>query len=317
MKYRPLFITVLTALAAGAAPVPAQPAPEPVLPVLQAAIEASPGKRLEAARFYRASYPGLLPDIYAHLKADYPGLERGVVDAWLATWEQHPSERMELAGRVKDKFGPRLQKVRAAVREELEASYPDFRNRLSAVLDEHGPASRVRKFLAGTNPELLRQVESQVRSRAPEWYPGKLREMWLNGQAGETPALDRLRGLLAHNPQMAPKLASSLVHMVRTQSPGLGEDLVRHFLDNRGELIDALQAEFPGAGDKIVGVIERTDPTLPTEVARYVRKEAGPIRADFRRNLEAELPGIEDRIRWSVAERYPDFQQQMLDILKG
>ena len=46
MKYKPLFITVLTALTAGAAPVAAQPAPEPVRPVLQAAIEASPGKRL-------------------------------------------------------------------------------------------------------------------------------------------------------------------------------------------------------------------------------------------------------------------------------
>ena len=317
MKYKPLFITVLTALTAGAAPVAAQPAPEPVRPVLQAAIEASPGKRLEAARFYRASYPGLVPDVYAQVKADYPGLERGVVDAWLATWEQHPSDRMELAGRVKDKFGPRLQKVRSAVREELEANYPDFKNRLSAVLDEHGPASRVRKFLANTNPELLSQAQGQIRSRAPEWYPGKLREMWLNGQAGDSPIFDRLRGLVGRNPQLAPKLASSLVRMVRTQSPGLGEDLVRHFLDNRGELIDALQAEFPGAGDKIVGVIERTDPALPSDVPRFVRKEAAPIRADFRKNLEAELPGLEDKIRRTVAERYPNLQQQMLDILKG
>ena len=260
MKYKPLFITVLTALTASAAPVAAQPAPEPARPVLQAAIEASPGKRLEAARFYRASYPGLAPDVYAQVKADYPGLERGVVDAWLATWEQHPSERMELAGRVKDKFGPRLQKVRSAVREELEASYPDFRNRLSAVLDEHGPASRVRKYLAGTNPELLSQAQGQVRSRAPEWYPGKLREMWLSGKVGESPVFDRLRGLVARNPQLAPKLASSLVQMVRTQSPGLGEDLVRHFLDNRGELIDAFwQGCDPNKYDHPQDILAVTD----------------------------------------------------------
>ncbi len=317
MKYRPLFITVLTALAAGATPVAAQPAPEPSRPVLQAAIEASPGKRLQAFRFYRTSYPGLLPDIYAQMKAEYPDLERGVVDAWLATREQHPSGRLELAGRVKDKFGPRIQKVRSAVREELEASYPDFRNRLSGVLDEHGPASRVRNFLSNTNPELLSRTQAQVRSRAPEWYPGKLREMWLNGEAGDSPVLDRLRGMVARNPQLGPKLASSVVQMVRTQSPGLGEDLVRHFLDNRGQLIEALQTEFPGAGDKIVGVIERTDPTLPTEVFRFVRMEATPIRADFRQNLEAELPGLEDKVRQTVAERYPNLQQQMLYILKG
>ena len=317
MKYRPLFITVLTALTAGVAPVVAQPAAEPSRPVLQAAIEASPGKRLEAFRFYRASYPGLLPDIYAQMKAEYPDLERGVVDAWLATREQHPSNRLELAGGVKDKFGPRIQKVRSAVREELEASYPDFRNRLSAVLEEHGPASRVRSFLSSTNTELLSRAQAQVRSRAPGWYPGKLREMWLTGEAGDSPVFDRLRGLVARNPQIGPKMASSLVQMVRTQSPGLGEDLVRHFLDNRGELIDALQAEFPGAGDKIVGVIERTDPTLPSDVARYIRKEAAPIRADFKENLEAELPGLEDKVRRIVAERYPNLQQQMLDILKG
>jgi hypothetical protein len=317
MKFKPLFITVLTAITAGAAPVAAQPAPEPARPVLQAAIDASPGKRLEAARFYRAAYPGLIPDVYAQVKADYPGLEEGVVDAWLTTWEQYPSERMELAGRVKDKFGPRLQNVRSAVREEMETNYPDFRNRLSAVMDEHGPAARVRRYLSSTNPELLGQAQSQVRSRAPEWYPGKLREMWLNGQGGDSPVFDRLRGLVSRNPQLGQKLASSLVQTVRTQSPGLGEDLVRHFLDNRGELIDALQAEFPGAGDKIVGVIERTDPALLSEVARYVREEAAPIRADFRRNLEAELPGLEKKVRQTVAERYPKLQLQMLDILKG
>ena len=317
MRYKPLFITVLTALAAAAGPATAQPSPEPARPVLQAAIEASPGKRLEAARFFRNSYPGLVPDVYAQVKADYPGLERGVVDAWLATWEQHPSDRIELAGRVKDKFGPRIRKLRSAVREEMEAEYPDFKNRLGAVLDDHGPAARLRTFLASYDPELVAQAQETLKSRAPGWYPGKFREMWMKAEPGSSPVFDHLRGMVEKNPRVAPKLASALVKMARTSSPGLGEDVVKHFLNSRGELLDALQAEFPGAGDKIVAVIERTDPTLLSEVARFVHTEAAPIRADFRKNLEAQLPGFEAKVRQTVLARYPNLQQQMLDILKG
>jgi uncharacterized protein YwbE len=317
MKYRPLFIAALTAITVSANPALAEPEPEPSRPVIEAAIDASPGKRLEAARFFRASYPGLVPDIYSHMKADYPNLERGVVDAWLTTWNEHPTGAMDVATKVRKDFGPRIKTMRTEIRAELESSYPDFRNRLAAVLDEHGPRSRYRTFVSEQNPELMGQAQDEVRSKLPGWYPGKLREMWLNAEPGSTPVFDRLRGMVTSNPQLGPKLARTLVTMARQQSPNLGEDVARHFIENRGQLVEALKAEFPGAGDKIVAVIERTDPTLPNEVARFVRTEAAPIRADFRKNLEAELPGLQAKVESTIKQRYPDLQQQMLSILKG
>lgn len=312
MKFRPLFIATLAAITIGTGPVLAQP-DEPSRPVLKAAIEAGASKRLEAARFFRTSYPGLVPDVYSHLKADYPKLERGVVDAWLATRAQHPAGRLEVAVKVRDKFGPRMQAVRKEIAAELEASYPDFKNRLAGVLDENGGRARIRAFLTEYDPELLGMVQGEVKAQAPGWYPGKLRQMWLSAEPGTTPVLDRLRGLVAENPQ----LAANLVRMARTHAPNIEEDMVKHFMANRGQLIDALKAEFPGAGQKIVGVIERTDPSLPVEVARFIQAESAELRADFRRNLEAELPGLEDKVKQTVSQRYPDLQRQMLSILKG
>jgi hypothetical protein len=313
MKFRPLFVAALTAITISANPASAEP--EPSRPVREAAIDARAGKRLEAARFFRASYPGLIPDIYSQVKADYPNLERGVVDAWLSTWNDHPTAAMDVASRVQEQFGPRIKSLRTEIRAELEANYPDFRNRLATVLDQHGPVSRWRRFVSEKNPTLAGLAQDRGRSQG--WYPGKLRDMWLQAEPGSAPVFDALRGFVTANPQTAPKLATAMVQTARQQSPQLGEEVARHFIDNRGQLIEALKSEFPGACDKIVAVIERTDPTLPNEVARFVRSEAAPIRADFRRNLEAELPGLEAKIESTIHARYPDLQQQMLRILKG
>lgn len=315
MKLRPLFIACLTALTVGANPAVAQA--EPSRPVLDAAMEASATKRLEAARFFRASYPGLIPDIYSNLKADYPGLEQGVVDAWLATWNEHPTGAMDVAVKVRERFGPRLKTLRAEIAQEMESSYPDFKKRLAKVLKQHGPATRLRELVSADHPTLFALARGEVTDQAPGWYPGKFRQMWLKAEPGTTPAFDHLREFVTANPGLAPKLATAAVQMARQQSPELGEEVARHFIDNRGELVVALKTEFPGAGDKIVDVVERTDPNLPSEVSRFVRTEAAPLRAEFHKNLETELPGVQAKVQSTLQERYPDLQQQMLSILKG
>lgn len=289
-------------------------------PVLQAALQATPTKRHQAVEFVRKAYPSLPQDLYAQLKASFPDLEHDVVDAGLATWERHPGEVMAIAQKAKAKFGSRITTLRTAVRQELESSYPDFRNRLETVLSEHGRGQRFQKFIQAYDPELLPALRKEAGAELPEskgWYPGKFRQMWLNSKPGENPGFDRLRGIVQQNPGLAPKLAAKMVHITRQRDPHLAEDLVKNVLDNRGELREALNAEFPGIKEKVVAVVERVDSKLPGEVATFARAEAAPLRADFKAALEKEMPGFEGTVRHTLQSRYPDLQQQLLRILKG
>lgn len=317
MKKKPLFITLLAALSMSATPALAQREPE--RPVVEAAIGAEPARRLEAARYFRSAYPSFVPDMYSQLKAAYPRLEHGLVDAVLATWKEHPAEGVRIAEKVKERFGQRMVTLRTAVREDLTAHYPNFETRLRRVLEQHGPVSRSRAFLESYDSEALSSARAEVRAQPgfEGWYPGKFRERFLAARSGGNPNFDKLKGLVASNPGLFVNLAERLVEKTRTSSPRLAEDLAREMVSNHGALVKALQAEFPGGGDRVVAVVEETDPSLWSEVARFVRTETQSVRADLRANLENELPGFEETMRATISQRYPDLQQQLLTILRG
>jgi hypothetical protein len=319
MKVKTLLLVSLTTVTVGLTPALAQPT-APERPVLEAALQASPSKRLEAAKFFRSAYPNLPEELYASLKTEYPNLEHRVVDAGLKTWEQHPGELMNLAFEVKAEFGPRMKTLRGQVAEELESSYPGFRERLKGVLTQNGVGPRYQSFMKQYYPELLQSSRDEVEKVYPQaksWYPGKFLAMRAQAEPGTTPVLDYLRGVVGKNPELGPKLAARIVQMTRQQAPGLAEDVTRHFMQNRGQLREALQAEFPGAREKIVAVIEANDPALPGEVARFVRERAKPIRDDYRANLDKQLPGVEGHVKGVIKARYPEMQDQLLRILKG
>lgn len=317
MKSKLTLLTALASMSLGASPTLAQDFPP--RPVVEAVVQAPPGKRLQAAKFVRTAYPGIGKDIYSQLKAHYPHLEHRLVDAGLTTWREHPGEMVAIAEQVESRYGTRLQALRQAVDQEMEANYPDYRRRLNKLLSQHGPASRWGKFMEGYNAPLLGQARVQVESEVPQakaWYPGKFRALWAQSEPGGSPVFDRLRAMATKNPDLAPRLAARLVTLTRETSPGLAEDLTKHFLDNSGQLADALKTEFPGADLKIVAVVERSDPGLHSEIARFVREEAKSIRADFRANLDSELPGFESRLAGLVSQRYPQLQELVLRILK-
>lgn len=293
---------------------------EPRRPVLEAALKATPSQRFEAARFVRSAYPNLAEDVHAQLKAEYPNLERGVVDAGLQTWREHPGEVLALAKEIKTKFGPRLLALRTAVRAEMESSYPDFENRLQSVLSQHGLVGKWMKFMKASNPGLAQRNRAVVNGSVPEasgWYPGKFLKMRLSALDGSNPLFDKLQGIVERDPELLPKLATRLVERVRAESPDLADDWNKQRFANRRQLREALEAEFPGARDKIVAVVEKTDPGLVSEVATFARTRNESLRADFRKNLEAHLPGFEGRAQETVEARYPDLKGQLLAILTG
>ena len=312
MKFKTIILTTLATMTFTLG----QASAEPERPVLEAAQKATPRQRMMAADFLRTAYPGLQKDMYSQLKANYSELEHGWVDAALATWRQHPGEVMGIAEEVREKFGPRMKSLRMKVRGEMEASYPDFRNRLGAVLSEHGVAARWVAFMEGYDPELLDQVRSKVKETRPGWYPGKFRKMWSEAEPGETPVFDKMLGFVKKNPNMGPKFVSKAVEMTRLRSPKLAEDAVKYFVADHGRLREALASEFPGAREKMVAVIEAHDPDLPGEVARFVRSKTSSIRADFRANLDHELPGFENKVEALINERYPELKSQLLARLR-
>ena len=289
-------------------------------PVVEAMLQASPSARLEAAKFVKTSYPGMGKDLIFQLKASYPQLEHKLVDAGLKTWQEHPGEMASISEEVKIRYGTRLEKLRRDLDLEMEASYPDYRRRLSKVLEQHGAVTRWGRFMEAYHAPLYGQVKREVDTEVPEakpWYPGKFRAMWAQSEAGRSPVFDRLHGMVSKNPDLAPRLAARLVALTRESSPGLAEDLTKHVLDNQGQLVDALRSEFPGADLRVVALVERIDPTLHKEIGSFVRQEAKSIRADFRANLESELPGFEARLSGILTQRYPQLQEQVLQILKG
>lgn len=315
MKAKSLILTAITALAVTVTVNPCA-AEEPQRPVLEAAHKATPRQRMEAADFFRTAYPGLPQDMYSNLKATYPELEHGVVDAALSTWKQHPGELLAIAEEVRAKFGPRLKSLRTQARHNMEASYPNFRERLQEVLSQHGPAARWVSFMEGYDPGLLENLRSNAKKQRPGWYPGKFRKMWATAKAGETPVFDALLGFVKKNPELGPQAAAKAVEMTRSRAPGLAEDVTKQFLRERGRLREALQVEFPGGREVMLSTIESHDPELPGEVARFVRSKTVDLRADLRTNLESELPGFEAKVEELLSERYPDLRAQLLARLK-
>lgn len=292
---------------------------EPERPVLEAAIKASPSQRLEAVTHVRSAYPNLAEDVHAQLKAAYPELERGVMDAALQTWREHPGEVLDLVKETKTKFGPRASALRKAVRVELETSYPDFENRLSGVLKTHGIASKWLDFVRTNNPELADHNRKKIAASIPEfknWYPGKFLKMRLSARPDTNPLFDKLQGIVERNPQLLPRLATELVENARSQSPGLIDGWNKQRFENRRALREALESEFPGARQKIVAVVESTDPELPGEVMSFVRGKNASLRADFRKHLDEELPGFETEVQRVVSTRYPELKSQLLAILQ-
>lgn len=317
MNLKPIILATCTTLITFTGTVSAQPA-EPDRPILNAALKASPSQRLEAANFYRSAYPNLPKYVYSDLKSAYPNLEHNVVDALLKTWEQHPGEMIEVANAAREQFGPRMQSLRAQVKAELEASYPNFEERLEKVLAENGVRPRWKKFVEASYPGLIGENRAAVKESFPQakgWYPGKFREMFKNRAPGTNPVLDKLTGIVRDNPQLGPSIARKVVDMTRLRAPNLGEEVAKHFVDNQGQLREALQAEFPGAREKVVAVIEQHDPSLPGEVWSFVREQTTPVRADLRANLDAEMPGFEEIVKTAVQSRYPDLKSQVLAIL--
>jgi len=170
------------------------------------------------------------------------------------------------------------------------------------------------------HPELLQASRNRIEQTFPEargWYPGKFLAMKLEAEPGSSPLVEAISRVTESQPDLAPRVAAQIVKLARRQSSSLARDVTDHFLQNRGQLRDALRAEFPGAREKIVVVIESTDPGLVGEVLSFVRQEATPIRKDFRQNLEQKLPGLEQRIKSIVASRYPQIQKQILEKLQG
>lgn len=291
---------------------------EPRRPVLEAALKATPAQRLEAAKFVRSAYPNLAEDMHAQLKAEYPQLERGFVDAALQTWREHPGEVVPLGKEIKARFGARGLAVGNALKAEMRASYPDFDNRFKKVMSQHGLVGKWMKFMESTNPQLAKQNRALLQEAVPQasgWYPGKFLALRLSGSDGSTPLFDKLQGIVERDPSLLPRLATEMVERARSQSPHLAEDWNQQRFSNRRRLRDALEAEFPGAQSKIAAVMEKTDPGLVGEVAAFARARNASLRADFWKNLEARLPGIRGRTQKTLEARYPDLKGQLLAIL--
>lgn len=251
-------------------------------PVLEAARQAGPVARWRAAQHVRQAYPEMAGDLYAQLKARYPDLEHGLVDAALDTWEQHPALLEDVEREVKARHGQELAAARRDVMAALEAAYPDFPARLRKVLDEKGPRATWKRFLG----------------------------QYDRGQPG--------LGELASRPrERNPERARQLVALLRNRAPGLAEDFTRRWLDGRKELAAALQAEFPGAGKVVAETLQAKSPQLVSQVLATVQSVAGPARSDFRTNADKRLPGIAEAVETLLVQRYPNLRQELLAILKG
>lgn len=273
---------------------------------------ATPTARVRAFQHVRRTYPSLAVDLHTQLKTHYPRLEHHVVDALLSTWEAHPQHLASLLEKIHQEHGAELKVLGREVREELEASYPNFRPRLEAVLSRHGLRPTLVNFLTSYDVELLDQSRAEIRSRRGEqgWQPGRLRDLWFNGELGDGRFLPRLRQRGSERSQ----LARRLVELARRRAPALAADFTAHWLGERQALLQALQHEFPGAAHKVATLVEQRHPTLPGSLRAMVKKEGQDVRATLREELEARMPGFEERLRTEFRTRYPNLPAELRNL---
>lgn len=316
MKLSRIIITTCTGIALCVGAAGAQQFPE--RPVLEAAQKATPTQRVRAFQHVQKAYPGVAKQMHSQLKAEYPQLEHKLVDSALAAWEQNPGHVLSLMEEIEQKHGQELKLLRQEIRAELETSYPNFRARLKAILDEKGLQPRWLAFLTEYDPGLVPEVKSSLEGEYPvlaRWEPGKFRQLWWDREPGTHPLLDKLRSVLGEDPSRGPKLAKKVLAIVRQRTPGLAEDYAVHWFDQRRELIEALQHEFPGAAMKIAQLVEDKHPELRHEIRQIVESKGQPMRAAMRREVEARLPGFEDKALALLDGNYPNLRSDLLKIL--
>jgi hypothetical protein len=284
----------------------------PQRPVLEAARQASPTARWQAAQHFRQAYPGLPADLHSQLKAQYPTLEHAVVDAALDTWEAHPGLGAKIAQDVELKYGTEISAARQDVAKALEAAYPNFRVRLARVLEEKGMLATWQRFVAGYDPGLAEELRSILASNGA-WRPGALRTALLTGQ-GSRPVLERLTEM---GQEHGAETARQAIAVVRRRAPGLAADFTVRWLEGRQELANALRAEFPGAGKVVAQTLQAKHPQLVSQILATVEPQTREARADLRANLDARLPGFTGRCESLLMARYPNLRPEMISILKG
>jgi hypothetical protein len=286
--------------------------PGPQRPVLDAARQATPTARWQAAEHLRQAYPGLAKDLYGQLKAAYPNLEHGVVDAALDTWESHPDLAASLAADIEARYGQEITAARRDVAGALEAAFPNFRGRLAGVLEQKGLLATWQRFLASYDPNLSQELRALASDHG--WQPGRLRDALLTGSLEDRPIL---RHIISSPQGHGPQLLGKAVSLVRHRAPGLAADFSRQWLDDRKELLDALRAEFPGAGQVIARTLQAKHPDLVNQILATVEPQTRRARADLRANLDKRLPGFTSQAEKLVLTRYPSLRQELLAILKG
>lgn len=292
----------------------------PQRPVLEAAKNASPTARVRAFHHVQQGYPGIAKQVHSELKARYPKLEEHLIDSALATWEKHPGHLMAIREEIEARHGDEITQLKKDVRTELEANYPNFRTRLKAVLDEKGIQSRHLAFLIEVDPGLISHVQGELSQEYPalaDWRPGMFRQMRWNAEPGSHPLRERWLAFLQGDPSRGPALARKMVNLVRERSPGLASEYAVHWLDHRRELIEALQDEFPGAGEKIATLIEEKHPELRKSVQQLVENQGEPMRKTLRSELNTRMPGFEKAVLGIVEGNYPNLRRELLDILRA
>lgn len=279
----------------------AQAEPQPTREVvLEAAQQATPTQRFQAAKFLEKAYPGVQNDLRSQLKSHYPQLEHKIVDAGLTTWEKHPNLFWDIRRDVRKQFGPRIKSLRDSVMTDMEKEYPNFQARLSRVLEEHGMASHWVRDVETKAPGFLGRLKAKT-----GWYPGRLRALFQN----DPDSLAEVR--------IEPQKFRVLVTAFRSQAPSFAQEWASRRTARRMELVSALRQEFPGGGPHLVAAIEKNDPTLMGEVWSMVGEKTTGFRADLKAEVDAVLPGVDQRLCSLVESRYPDLKPQILKILKG
>lgn len=318
MKITRIILTTFTGIALCVGSASAQQFPS--RPVFEAAQKAPATQRVEAFRHLQNAYPDVAKDMYGQLKAKYPNLEHQLVDSVVAAWEQNPGHLLKLATKIEEQHGEQLLALRRDIREELESSYPNFRPRLKTVLEEKGLQPRWLAFLNEYDSGLLPEVKATLVQENPAWQnwkPGMFRERFLDEAPGSRPLLKFARRMFEEDPSRGPRLAKKVLEVVRNRAPGLAEDYAVQWIDQRRELVEALQAEFPGAGMKIARVVEAKHPQLRADIQKLVEAEGQPLRASLRREINTRMPGFEETALTTLDSRYPNLRTELLGILKG
>ncbi len=286
----------------------ADPTP-PDRPVLNAFVEASPRQRLLALRMVEQQRTTLGPQIRADLSEIYPNFSESLVRAALNTIDEHPGQALVLWESTRARFGPRLDNLRRAVREDLEATYPDFQNRLDRALSSHLTPPFLSIIQESHSAHLGEPSSDLLFSQSPSVKT--LRERL---------TLARTRGISQKEGQQILARRSRLIELFRQRldaQPELASRLLERRTAQRRAALESLQREFPGAAEIVLLAVERTDPGLGTEVGRHLLAESAGLRGRLWVHLEQELPGLEAALRTVVEKRAGDLRVHLMRILNG